>query len=84
MKNVSEKLALEGNCVLSVIYPTKEKEKYTKEEIELLGKEHLKKIDISNAIFVINKNGYIGESVKNEIEYAKNQNKEIIYLEENK
>jgi len=84
MKNVSEKLALEGNCVLSVIYPTKEKEKYTKEEIELLGKEHLKKIDISNAIFVINKNGYIGESVRNEIEYAKNQNKEIIYLEENK
>jgi len=84
MKNVSEKLALEGNCVLSVIYPTKEKEKYTKEEIELLGKEHLKKIDISNAIFVINKNGYIGESVRNEIEYAKNQNKEIIYLEEYK
>jgi hypothetical protein len=84
MKNVSEKLSLEGNCVLSVIYPTKEKEKYTKEEIEILGKEHLKKIDISNAIFVINKNGYIGESVRNEIEYAKNQNKEIIYLEENK
>ena len=64
MKNVSEKLSLEGNCVLSVIYPTKEKEKYTKEEIELLGKEHLKKIDISNAIFVINKNGYIGGSVR--------------------
>jgi len=84
MKNVSEKLALEGNCVLSVIYPTKEKEKYTKEEIEILGKEHLKKIDISNAIFVINKNGYIGESVRNEIEYAKNQNKEIIYLDEYK
>ena len=63
MKNVSEKLVLEGNCVLSVIFPTKEKEKYTKEEIELLWKEHLKKIDISNAIFVINKNGYIGESV---------------------
>jgi hypothetical protein len=84
MKYISEKLALEGNCILSIIYPTKEKEKYTKEEIEILGKEHLKKIDISNAIFVINKNGYIGESVRNEIEYAKNQNKEIIYLEENK
>jgi len=84
MKNVSEKLALEGNCVLSVVYPTKEKKKYTKEEIEIFRKEHLKKIDISNTIFVINKNGYIGESVRNEIEYAKNQNKEIIYLEENK
>ena len=84
MKYMSEKLALEGNCILSVVYPAKGKEKYTKDEIEILGKEHLKKIDISNAIFVINKNGYIGEAVKREIEYAKNQNKEIIYLEENK
>jgi anti-sigma regulatory factor (Ser/Thr protein kinase) len=29
----------------------------------------------------VNKNGYIGEAVRNEIEYAKRQNKEIIYLE---
>lgn len=81
IKQYSEKLALEGNCVLSIIYPTKNKEDYTKEEIKLLQMEHYKKIDISDAIFVVNKNGYIGEAVRNEIEYAKNKNKEIIYLE---
>jgi len=83
MKIYTEKLALEGNCVLSIIYPTKNKDCYTSEEINILGKEHNKKIDLSDAIFVINKNGYIGESVKKEIEYAKNKNKEIIYLENN-
>jgi hypothetical protein len=47
----------------------------------MFGMGHIKRIDISDAIFVVNKNGYIGEAVRNEIEYAKRQNKEIIYLE---
>jgi hypothetical protein len=77
----AEKLALEGNCVLNIIYPTKEKDKYTKEEIKLLGNEHLKKIELSDAIFVVNKNRYIGEAVSKEIEFARSKNKEVIYLE---
>ncbi len=43
-------------------------------------KLHLKKIEISDAIFVVNVNGYIGESTKKEIEYAKLLQKEILYL----
>ena len=41
-----------------------------------------KKIDLSDTIFVVNKNGYIGSAVKNEIEYAKIKGKEILFLEE--
>ncbi|WP_318066858.1 hypothetical protein [Clostridium boliviensis] len=37
--------------------------------------------EITDAIFVINVDGYIGDSVKKEIEYAKQKGKEIIYLE---
>ena len=81
MKYYSEKLEMEGNCVLSVIYGTKEKEDYSKEEIEKLQNGHFKRIEISDAIFVANKNGYIGEAVKSEIEFAKKHKKEIIYLE---
>ena len=81
IKYYAEKLALEGNCVLSIIYPTKEKDKYSQEEINCLGMGHLKRIEISDAIFVVNKNGYIGNGVKKEIEYAKKCNKEIMYLE---
>ena len=33
------------------------------------------------AIFVVNPGGYIGESVKREIEYASALGKEIIYME---
>jgi ACT domain-containing protein len=83
MKYYAEKLTLEGNCVLSVIYPTKNSEEYTKDEISILGIGHIKRIDISDAIFVVNKNGYIGEAVRKEINYAKEHNKEILYLENN-
>lgn len=41
-----------------------------------------RRIDFSDKIFVINKGGYIGESTKEEIEYAtKKGNIDIIYLE---
>ena len=39
------------------------------------------KIKISDAIYVINVNGYIGSSTSKEIEYAKKLGKEVIYLE---
>lgn len=78
----SEKLELEGNCVLSVIYPTMEdKDAYTPEQHDMLDVAHKKKIDMSDAIFVINKNGYIGSSTKSEIEYARAKGKEILFLE---
>ena len=38
---------------------------------------HLRKIDISDEIFVVNRNDYIGESTLKEIEYAKKHNKII-------
>ncbi len=42
---------------------------------------HKRKIDLADEIFVINVGGYIGESTKSEIEYAKLHNKTINYLE---
>ena len=77
----SERLELDGNCVLSVIYPTKEKDAYTTAEIEVLGKMHFQKIAMSDAIYVVNVDGYIGESTRNEIEYARKMGKEILSLE---
>ena len=84
IKKYTEKLELEGNCILSVIYPTKNKGEYTDDEVHNLEMGHYKKIELSDAIFVINKNGYIGEAVTKEIEYAKKCNKEIMYLENEK
>ena len=51
------------------------------EEKKQLDDLHKEKILISDAIYVVNKDGYIGESTKSEIEFAKEHNKEIMYLE---
>lgn len=51
----------------------------TEEQAELLGNLHLRKIDVSDEIFVVDVNGYIGSSTKREIEYAKEKGKVIRY-----
>ena len=43
-------------------------------ELSRLAAAHYKKIDLSDGI-----GGYIGESVKKEIEYAKEHGKDIVY-----
>jgi hypothetical protein len=47
----------------------------------MLDDIHRRKIDMSDEIYVINKNGYIGDSTKGEIEYAINTGKRVNYLE---
>lgn len=80
MIKISEEMELKGNCVLPVIYPTKEdKDAYTEEEHKMLDKMHKEKIKLSDAILVVDVNGYIGSSTKSEIEFAKELGKEIIY-----
>ena len=81
MMITAEKLALEGNCILTPVYPVLNNEK-TEEQLEELKNEHFKKIELSDAIFVVNKNQYIGGSTKLEIEYAMKLKKEIMYLEQ--
>ena len=79
MMIVAEKLALEGNCILTPTYPVIENIEITEEQIAMLKETHFKRIEVSDAIFVVNVNNYIGNSTNLEIEYAKNLGKEIIY-----
>lgn len=78
MMKTSEQLCLEGNCVLSPSYPISNK-KYSDEDKEILGKIHLERIKICDAIVVINVDNYIGEATMKEIDFAKSLGKEIIY-----
>ena len=79
---VQEELTLKGNIVLTPnFFNSLKKEDIDKKTKEMLDEMHKQKIDMSDAILVINPNGYIGDSTKSEIEYAKAQNKEILYLE---
>lgn len=64
---------------MAPIYQVTANIKINEKQKELLKKEHFKRIEISDAILVLNIDNYIGESTKLEIDYAKKLNKEILY-----
>ena len=79
---VQKDLTLKGNIVLTVgLFGHSGDNKVWENGMkEMLDDMHKRKIDLSDEIFVINKNGYIGESTRSEIEYAKSAGKTIRYL----
>ena len=81
MMKMAEELELkDGYAVIQCVYNV-DGQKYEGIDASILDKIHRKKIDISDAIYVVNIDGYIGNSTRNEIEYAKNNGKEVIYHE---
>lgn len=81
IQEACERLELENGYVVLGVTPIVSGRELSENDRELLSELHRKKIDLSDAIFVVNVGGYIGESVKSEIEYAKANGKEILYLE---
>ena len=78
-----KQLALAGHCVLSVnLFAHADGIELTPEQKIQLDNEHKQKIMLSDAIFVINKNQYIGESTYAEIDWAERLKKDIYFLEE--
>ena len=81
IQEMSERLELEKGYVVIGMIPHIMDRDSTESEKSLLNELHRTKIDLADAIFVVNVNGYIGENVKKEIAYALENGKEIIYLE---
>jgi len=81
MMKISEELELKkGYAVIQCVYNV-DGLKHEGVDASILDKIHRKKIDISDAIYVVNIDGYIGNSTKKEIEYAINNDKEVMYHE---
>jgi hypothetical protein len=79
-KEIETKLTLEGTAVFSLcFFEESEGIEVTAEQKKLFGQIHLKKIDLSDEIFVINVDGYIGDSTRKEIAYAIQNNKIVNY-----
>jgi hypothetical protein len=78
MMEVAKNLEIKNKYV--VIQCVYSDDKFSDEEQQILADLHYKKIEISDAIYVVNVDGYIGNSTNKEIEYAKKLGKEIIYL----
>jgi hypothetical protein len=82
-------LTLQGYIVLSIGcnmksdtelfgYLSDEKREEIKTKLDEL---HLRKIDLADEVFILNVDGYIGDSTRSEIEYAKAHGKPVEYLE---
>ena len=78
-----KRLTLEGNIVISVgLFGHSGDDEVWKEGTkQMLDDMHKRKIDMADSIYVINVGGYIGESTRSEIEYARKQGKQILYFE---
>lgn len=48
---------------------------------DTVNEVHLRKIDISDEVLVVNVNGYMGEDTLREIRYAEGHNKPVRFLE---
>lgn len=78
-----KRLTLDGNIVISVglFGHSGDDEVWTEGTKAMLDDMHLRKIDMADEIFVINVGGYVGESTRSEIEYARQNGKAVRYLE---
>lgn len=81
-----KELTLAGNIVISVglFGHSGDTEAWNDSTNEMLVDMIKRKIDMADEIYVINVNGYIGESTKKEIAYAKETNKKVNYRYPNK
>ncbi|MEY8428514.1 hypothetical protein AALA00_12515 [Lachnospiraceae bacterium 46-15] len=85
-----KRLTLEGNIVISVglfghsgddeVWDGMDEGTLSKTK-GMLDDMHKRKIDMADEIYVINVGGYIGDSTRSEIEYAKAAGKLVKYLE---
>lgn len=89
-EEANKRLTLAGNIVISVglfghsgddeVWEGMSEDTLT-ETKRMLDDMHKRKIDMADEIFVINVGGYVGESTRSEIAYAKAHGKPVAYLE---
>ena len=83
IEEAARNLTLQGHIVLApcVFHHMEEEEMPAEIKIQL-DNLHKQKINMSDAIFVVNVDGYIGESTYGEIDWANRMKKEIYFLVE--
>lgn len=79
--DAAKKLTLDDHIVLMpTIFEHADNEELTTEQKIRLDNLHKQKISMSDAIFVVNVDGYIGESTFGEIDWAAKNKKEVYFL----
>ena len=89
-EQANKRLTLVGNIVISVglyghsgdaeVWEGMDEDTLTATKV-MLDDMHKRKIDLADEIYVLNVGGYVGESTRSEIAYAKALGKPVRYLE---
>lgn len=75
------RLTMDGHVVIPMgVYGHADGVEMTETDKAALDDLHLRKVDMSDGIFVVDVDGYVGESTRREILYAQSQGKEVRYL----
>jgi len=83
-RDANLKETLDGKIVLSIGCDTKSDQGLNlTEDVKIkLDELHKRKIDLADEVLILNVGDYIGESTRSELNYAKEHNKIIRFLEE--
>lgn len=82
MLKVASELTNQGKIVLAPFTVVAEKEQGSKPKVAL-DELHFKKIDMSDSVIVVTRDGYIGASTQREIEYSISLSKQVNIYEVN-
>jgi hypothetical protein len=86
----SERLTMQGNIVLAPNVFGREVDDEGKDDNvlvntfqkSLLDALHFRKIDLADHVYIVNPNGYIGQSTHKEIKYAVRLDKTVLFMED--
>lgn len=79
-----ERLTMEGKIFLTVgMFGHSDDVDLSPDEKAMLDELHKRKIDLADRVHVIDKNHYIGESTRSEIEYAERHGVPVTYYTDN-
>ncbi len=78
MREANRELTFAG---VIVVAPSEADESPTPEQKAVLDALHLRKIDLADRVLVVNPGGYVGESTRREIDYARAAGKPVSLTE---
>ena len=76
MREANRELTFAG---IIVVAPSEADESPTPEQKAVLDALHLRKIDLADRVLVVNPGGYVGESTRQEIDYARAAGKPVSF-----
>lgn len=78
MREANRELTFAG---VIVVAPSEADESPTPEQKAVLDDLHLRKIDLADRVLVVNPGGYVGESTRREIDYARAAGKPVSFTD---